>query len=229
MSRFKVSKSELKSLSYEKFNMLEKNIDNKVYKEIKSPKTSNVMQFDCNKININIYEYNNHQVLTNKIKCSESNINKSTGPKRESEKNLIKLGYNRNIEEKIKPTINMSTILAGNLLLNNFNDCCITNMTDIQVKMNHPKLFSSKLTNFYSRILPEVRVANFVQNMETEIRPLKIILNNIIKKCIESNFYTLLKCRSSVTKNTTKDCYTHSCDVEKYKTNRVVYSIVFHE
>lgn len=164
----------------------------------------------------------------------ESNTNKSRMLRTNiKEKKSNKPDYSRNIEDRAKPSINVSPILAGNLINNNFkriNDYSITNTIDrdIQDQINYPEQFNPSLTKFHARILPEIRVANFVQNMEMEIRPLKIILNDIIKKCIALNLYTLLKFKSPVNKNTTyRD--KHSSHVENNKTNRIVYSIVFHE
>lgn len=202
-------------------------------KDFKYSKTSNFEQFECNQDNVNKYNINYLQILTNKMTSIESNTNKSRMLRTYiKEKKSIKPDYSRNIEDRAKPSINVSPIFAGNLINNNFkriNDYSITNTIDrdIQDQINYPDQFNPSLTKFHARILPEIRVANFVQNMEMEIRPLKIILNDIIKKCIASNLYTLLKFKSPVNNNTTHD--KHSCDVENNKTNRIVYSIVFHE
>lgn len=205
-------------------------------KDRKYSKTPKFEQFERNRDNVNKYDFNYLQILTNNMTSIESNTNRSRMLRTNIEKKkLIKPDYTRNIEDRIKPSINVSPILADNLIINNCKriyDYSITNVIDrdIQHKMIYSEQFNPSLTKFHARILPEIRVANFVRNMEMEIRPLKIILNGIIDKCIATNLYTLLKFKSCepVNKNTTNRGK-HSCDVESNKTNRVVYSIVFHE
>lgn len=79
-----------------------------------------------------------------------------------------------------------------------------------------------------ARVLPELRVANFVQKMEQEIFPLKIMLNEMICKCASLGLdgvevglsrSPLRKSVLNIENKTKKQC----CK----KCNRVVYSMVF--
>ncbi|KAJ0175763.1 hypothetical protein K1T71_008922 [Dendrolimus kikuchii] len=80
-----------------------------------------------------------------------------------------------------------------------------------------------------ARELPEVRVANFIKAMEKEILPLQTMLNEIIRKCVslgvslnktsgKNLIYKTPNCNETIRYTTNK---------QSFKSNRVVYSIVF--
>lgn len=84
----------------------------------------------------------------------------------------------------------------------------------------------------HKRELPEARVAKFIKKMETEIMPLKMMLNDILEKCstlgLSKNKYIarnliLYKSIPSYKNQVEKLCKTE----RQIKSNRVVYSIVF--
>lgn len=88
----------------------------------------------------------------------ESNTNRSRMLRTNIEKKkLIKPDYSRNIEDRIKPSINVSPILTDNLIINNCKriyDYSSTNVIDrdIQHKMNYSEQFNPSLTKFHARI-----------------------------------------------------------------------------
>lgn len=81
------------------------------------------------------------------------------------------------------------------------------------------------------RILPEIRVANFVQIMEKEIRPLKRMLGDILNKCSTLGFtWTKSQQTPVMYKNVpSSDKQISRClkTKKQMKSNRVVYTIVF--
>lgn len=81
------------------------------------------------------------------------------------------------------------------------------------------------------RILPEVRVANFVQMMEKEIMPLTRMLGEIVNKCSSLGFIWKRMQQNSIiyknVPNSNKQINRCSKTKKQAKSNRVVYSIVF--
>ncbi|XP_064072072.1 uncharacterized protein LOC135193459 [Vanessa tameamea] len=176
---------------------------------------------------------NANQFLTNKIKHLDSS---DTGDvaiqKNEIKKKILRTPVYNTIGDN--SILSKNTASLFNDRLHNLHDCIFNYRSyhqnqikkNTNLEVNYLNLFSSKSLMSNVRILPEVRVANFVQNMEREILPLKIILNDIINKCVSLNFYTLLQNRSTFDNNiASKGCDVKNC----LKSNRVVYSVVFNE
>lgn len=79
----------------------------------------------------------------------------------------------------------------------------------------------------YKRELPEVRVANFMKKMETEIMPLKIMLHDILQKCTSMGLTMNKSFRLKEHPITNKQLIKYCTSEKQAKCNRVVYSIVF--
>ncbi|XP_028169081.1 uncharacterized protein LOC114359039 [Ostrinia furnacalis] len=79
------------------------------------------------------------------------------------------------------------------------------------------------------RVLPEVRVANFVQIMENEIMPLKLMLSDIISKCSSLGVsWSKSQQKPLINNEVNSEKQISGCKTKKQaNSNRVVYSIVF--
>lgn len=93
---------------------------------------------------------------------------------------------------------------------------------------------SKHLCRARKRELPEERVANFIKKMETEIMPLKLLLNEIIHKCSTLNLPKLNKIKhehlmvyATVSNPKGKAEEEKITSRAQADSNRVVYSIVF--
>ncbi|CAG9785736.1 unnamed protein product [Diatraea saccharalis] len=103
------------------------------------------------------------------------------------------------------------------------NDYLYYDIFNITTKPYKPLQDIQPLDNISThRILPEVRVAKIVQQMEKEINPLKVMLNEIISKC-SSLGLTKIKYQHSMFNNEINA----EKEMNNVKSNRVVYSIVF--
>ncbi|XP_060803725.1 uncharacterized protein LOC106130849 [Amyelois transitella] len=79
------------------------------------------------------------------------------------------------------------------------------------------KSFYPISNNSYERVLPEVRVADFMKAVEKELAPIKTTLNDIIRKCTLLGFV----CKGN------QNPMSYNYVRKKSKSNRVVYSFVF--
>lgn len=118
---------------------------------------------------------------------------------------------------------NTKTMLSESRLPDNYDD---------------PKTISiwdhKPVEKYSNRVLPQVRIAQFIQVLEKEIFPLKLLLNEIKYKCLSLG---LLWTHNDTINTDTISCNTVSnskrerqvTKFSKNQKNRVVYTIVFDE
>lgn len=99
----------------------------------------------------------------------------------------------------------------------------------LSIEVSRPKL--SKRLRFKCRIPPEIRIAEYMQTVEKEILPLKLMLSDIICKCSALGL-TLGSKQPSEQSLMNKSVSTYTVpeittSEEIIKSNRVVYSFVF--
>lgn len=120
---------------------------------------------------------------------------------------------------------NLSTNNKFDHLLRNKSYENTPNKNLVDIKYRNRFSTSNRFFNEHKRELPEVRVANFMKKMETEIMPLKIILQDILQKCSTMGLLTTKSVQSNRINN--KQMTTYCKSEKQFECNRVVYSIVF--
>lgn len=137
-------------------------------------------------------------------------------------KDVASKAINCKIHDSNKDLIPLGNISEpSNMSNENQNSRALPMIVDTSGR-NSPKKNMGKV-----RIPPEIRVAEYVQYMEKEVLPLKLMLNEIFSKCSalgitfsKKSSRQSLRCHSTST-------YSISRSQEISKSNRVVYSIVF--
>ncbi|KAH9634740.1 hypothetical protein HF086_017523 [Spodoptera exigua] len=104
----------------------------------------------------------------------------------------------------------------------------VSTCNDLCIDVSRPKL--SKRLRFKCRIPPEIRIAEYMQTVEKEILPLKLMLSDIICKCSALG----ITFNKKPSEQSLVDKFVSTCTVSEIptskeitKSNRVVYSFVF--